>query len=58
MMFIVQELIMPCNTLAKSQKIMLFFSESILSMISSVLPIASASTVNVDAILAILNYLL
>jgi hypothetical protein len=46
---------MPCNTLAESEKIMKFCSESILSMISSVSPIVNASAVNVDAILDILN---
>jgi hypothetical protein len=49
---------MPCNTLAESEKIMKFCSESILSMISSVSPIDKAFVVNVDAMLAILNFLL
>jgi hypothetical protein len=49
-LFIVQELLMPCNTLAESEKIMTFCSESILSMMYSVSPIAGASAVNVDAI--------
>jgi hypothetical protein len=57
-LFIVQALLMPCNTLAESEKIMKFCSESILSMVSCVPPIANASAMNVDAILAILNCLL
>jgi Zn-dependent protease len=55
---IVQQLLIPFNTLDGSGKIMKFFYESIFSMISSVLPIATASVVNVGAILAILNFLL
>jgi hypothetical protein len=57
-LLIVEELLIPFNTLAESEEIMKFCSESIFSIISSVSAIASASAVNVDAILDILNFLL
>jgi hypothetical protein len=50
-LLIVEELLIPFNTLAESEKIVKLCSKSIFSMISSVSPIASASAVNVDAIL-------
>jgi hypothetical protein len=57
-LLIVEELLIPFNALAESEKIMTFCSEYIFSTISNVLPIASLSAVDVDAILAILNFLL
>jgi hypothetical protein len=53
-----EELLILFNTLSVSEKIIKFCSESILSMSSSVLPIASAYAVNVEAILDILNFML
>jgi hypothetical protein len=53
---IVDELLIPFNTLAESEKIMKFCSEYIFSIISSVSPIACASAMNVDAILAIVKF--
>jgi hypothetical protein len=49
-------LLIPYNTLSEFKKLMKFCSGSIFTMISSVSPITSVSTVNVDAILAILNF--
>jgi hypothetical protein len=49
-------LLIPFSTLSESQKITKFYSEYIFCTIYSVSPIASASAVNVDAILAIPNF--
>jgi hypothetical protein len=58
-LFIVEELLIPFNTLAESEKTTKFApSHFFFFIISRVSPIGSASTVNVDAILAILNFLL
>jgi hypothetical protein len=54
--FIVDVLLIHFGTLSESEKVTKFCSESIFSMISGVPPIASASAVKVDAILAILNF--
>jgi hypothetical protein len=54
-LFIVDVLLIPFRTLSESEKITTFCFESIFSTMSSVSPIASASAVKVDAILAILN---
>jgi hypothetical protein len=55
-LLIVEELLIPFITLSESEKITKFCSKSIFSMISSVSPIASASALKVDAILAILTF--
>jgi hypothetical protein len=55
-LFILEELLIPFNTLAESKKIIQFCSESIFSIISRVSPVASASAVNVDAIMEKHNF--
>jgi hypothetical protein len=55
-LFIVDVLLIPFSTLSGSMTITKFCFQSILSMISSVSPIASAFVVSEDAILAILNF--
>jgi hypothetical protein len=55
MLFIVDVLLIPFSTLSESEKIAKFCFESILSIIISVSPIAIASAVKVDAILAIMK---
>jgi hypothetical protein len=55
-LFIVEDLLIPFSTLAESENITKFCSESIFSTISGVSPFASASAVKVGTILAILNF--
>jgi hypothetical protein len=55
-LFIVDVVLIHFSTLFESEKITKFCSEFIFSMISGVSPIAIASTVKVDAVLAILNF--
>jgi hypothetical protein len=57
-LFIVEELLITCNTLAESEKITKFCSEFMFSMIYNVSLISNASGVIVDAVFHILNFML